>query len=121
MIFVCVLVLRALTYKPHALAEVKPESVFINKERAVETLAELIRCKTVSDRNKENECEAEFDKFKEILPKLFPNVFNVCNAEYVGDRAILVKWSGKSSDSPTVLMSHPSCVDTARSKNFYLV
>lgn len=105
-IFVCVLVLRALTYKPHALAEVKPESVFINKERAVETLAELIRCKTVSDRNKENECEAEFDKFKEILPKLFPNVFNVCNAEYVGDRAILVKWSGKSSDSPTVLMSH---------------
>ena len=27
----------------------------------------MIKCKTVSDRNKENEDEAEFKKFKELL------------------------------------------------------
>ena len=106
LLFILVLVVRALAYKPKRIAETRAESVFINKERAVETLAELIRCKTVSDRNKENECEAEFEKFKATLPELFPNVFKTCETEHVGDRAILIKWRGKSSESPTVLMSH---------------
>lgn len=105
-LFVAVLILRALAFRPTAQKVARAESVIVNKERAVETLAELIRCKTVSDRNKENECEAEFDKFKSKLPELFPKTFAACSTEYVGDRAILVKWSGKSNESPTVLMSH---------------
>ena len=106
LLFLGILIVRALLFKPRRVSEARAESVFVNKERAVETLAALIRCKTVSDRNKENECEEEFDKFKATLPTLFPKTFETCTTEYVGDRAILIKWQGKSPDLPTVLMSH---------------
>ncbi len=105
-LFIAVLLVRALMFRPREMAERSAEPIFVNKERAVETLAALVRVRTVSDRNKENECEAEFEKFKAVLPALFPRVFETCEAVSVGDRAILIKWSGKSSDAPTVLMSH---------------
>ncbi len=111
--FVTALLVRAVCFKPMGERASRPESVFVNKERAVQTLAEMIKCKTVSDRNKENEDEAEFDKFKSLLPTLFPTVFSSCEVEYVGDRAILIRWRGKSEDLPTVLMAHYDVVSAS--------
>ena len=43
LLFIGILVVRALMFKPRAVSDTRAESVFVNKERAVETLAELIR------------------------------------------------------------------------------
>lgn len=115
-LLILILVIRALCFKPAENAFEKSEDVFVNSAAATENLAEMIKCKTVTDRNKELEDEAEFEKFKALLPKLFPNVFTNCEYEEVSDRAILIRWRGEKSESPTVLMAHYDVVGAAEEK-----
>ena len=104
--FISVILIRAIRFKPKTAHAVKPEPVFVNCERATHSLAEMIKCRTVSDRVKENECEEEFERFEALLPNLFPAVYKACTLEKVGPRALLFRWRGKSADAPTVLMAH---------------
>lgn len=115
-LLIMILVVRALCFKPEKKASESSEPIFVDSARATENLREMIKCKTVSDRNKELEDEAEFKKFKELLPKLFPNVFSKCEYEEVGNRAILIRWRGEKNDSPTVLMAHYDVVSVAEEK-----
>lgn len=105
-ILALILVLRALSFKPKNTPISDAPTVFVNAEKAVSDLAEMIRCKTVSDRNHDAEDEREFKKFKTLLPTLFPNVYRECEYIEVGERAILLRWGGRSADAPTVLMAH---------------
>lgn len=95
-----------------ALFRAKPQSftdnteIKFNEKEAVEALAELVRCKTVSYYDKAKEDDAEFQKLYALLPRLYPNVYKVCEKIELPDRALLFKWAGKSSGSPTVLMAH---------------
>lgn len=95
-----------------ALFRAKPQSftdnteIKFNEKEAVEALAELVRCKTVSYYDKTKEDDAEFQKLYALLPKLYPNVYKVCEKIELPDRALLFKWAGKSSGTPTVLMAH---------------
>ena len=99
-------IVRAIMFTPPKAKKDKPAPVFVNSEAAVHALSEMVKCKTVSDRAKEKEDEAEFLKFEKLLPKLFPSVFEKCEYEKVSDRALLFRWRGVSSDNPTVLMAH---------------
>ena len=105
-LLIIVLVVRALNFKPEVNEENQPAAVFVNADKATADLASMIKCRTVSDRNPENEDEAEFIKFKTLLPTLFPRVYQECEYTEVGNKAILIRWSGKSHDAPTVLMAH---------------
>ena len=105
-IFVLVLVIRTLSFKPRSDEDVNFEPLFVDADKAADDLSQMIRCKTVSDKVRENEDESEFLKFNELLPRLFPEVFKTCTLETPSDRSILIKWQGKSSNAPTVLMSH---------------
>ena len=105
-LLILVLIVRALLFKPKTENKRVCETVTVDEEKAVFTLSEMIKCKTVSDRNKQLEDEREFQKFKDLLPTLFPNVYKTCVYEDVSDRAILLRWQGKSSEKPTVLMAH---------------
>ena len=100
------IIIRALLFVPPKKKEIKPAAVSVNTEKAAHDLAEMIKCKTVSDYDKSNEDEEEFKRFEALLPELFPNVYKKCELEKVGDRGLLFRWRGKSSDAPTVLMSH---------------
>ena len=111
-----VVLVRGAMFKPRVFENKSVTSVEIDKEKAVSDLSEMIKCKTVSDKNHENEDEAEFVKFRELLPKLFPSVFEKCEVSYPSDRAILIKWRGESPDSPTVLMSHYDVVSVEEEK-----
>ncbi len=114
--FVTTIIVRAMLFVPEKKKQQKVSFVPVDTEKAVESLAQMIRCKTVSDTDKENEDEEEFEKFEALLPALFPAVFKSCVYEKVGDRAILIKWEGKSHDAPTVLMSHYDVVSVEESK-----
>lgn len=101
-----VLLTRALAFKPQKTASPEPEEIFVDGHAAAKSLSEMIRCKTVSSRDKSIEDSLEFERFKSLLPELFPTVYSNSGYEEVGDRAILLRWRGKSSEAPTVLMAH---------------
>lgn len=113
---IAVVVIRTLMFTSKPEPPKKFETISVNEDKAVSDLAEMVRCKTVSDKNKENEDEGEFDKFKALLPKLFPSIYEKCEFEEVGDRGLLYRYKGKKSDSPTVLMAHFDVVSVEESQ-----
>ncbi len=112
-IFLAVLLIRTIRFKPKKTEREKVAPIFVNSEKAVSDLAEMIKCKTISNVDKAKEDEAEFEKFVELLPKLFPNVFEKCIFDKPSDRSILIKWEGRDHDAPTVLMSHYDVVSAS--------
>ena len=105
-VIVLTVAVRTMKFVPKSIETCSHGNVAVNVDKAVSDLSKMVQCKTVSDRNKSNEAEDEFDKFKSLLTELFPAIHKKCTFEAVGDRALLYKLDGKSSASPTVLMSH---------------
>ena len=105
-IFIAVILIRAFMFKPLNVENKTSHPVFVNGEKAVHDLAEMIKCKTISHRDASLDDEAEFLKFEKLLPELFPTVYAKCSFEKVGNRGLLLKWKGKSSGAPSVFMSH---------------
>ena len=106
LILVAVILVRTLRFVPKKQNEVTPEAINVDRDKATRDLAEMIKCKTISHRNPEEDDESEFLKFEKLLPQLFPKVFETCSFEKVGNRGLLLRWKGKSPDSPSVFMSH---------------
>ncbi|MBQ4050628.1 MAG: M20/M25/M40 family metallo-hydrolase [Oscillospiraceae bacterium] len=105
-VFIAVLVIRALRFNPPAQTAEKTEEVTFDKEAAVSALAELVRCRTVSYYDHSLEDDAEFEKLIALLPSLYPNVMKTCSFTRMEDRALLFRWKGKGSGDPAVLMAH---------------
>ena len=105
-ILIAIILIRTILFIPKKKPEQIVSPVIVNGEKATNDLSEMIKCRTVSDRDKSLEDEAEFAKFEALLPELFPLVFEKCEFEKVDDRALLFKWKGKHSDAPSVFMSH---------------
>lgn len=104
--FLAVIIVRTIRFVPEKVEREAPSAVGYDGEKAVSDLSEMIRCKTVSNIDSSLDDEAEFEKFKALLPRLFPKVYEVCELIPVNKRALLFKWSGESSENPTVLMAH---------------
>ena len=105
-IFIAVILIRTLCFVPAKEEHAAAAPVYVNGEKAAHDLAEMIKCKTISHRDASLDDAAEFEKFEKLLPNLFPTVFEKCSYEKVGDRGILIRWRGKSVDSPSVYMAH---------------
>lgn len=105
-ILCCVVLVRTIEFKPHN--DIKPDTdeITFDRDKAVEALRSLVRCKTVSYSDPSLEDNAEFDKLIDMLPSLYPNVFNTCSFERLPDRALLFKWRGKDSSCASVMMAH---------------
>lgn len=105
-VFLLVVAARTLGFTPKAQpAPVEAEYNF-DKDRAVDCLAQLVRCKTVSYNDHSLEDEAEFAKLISLLPTLYPRVFDVCSVDQLPDRALLLRWPGKNHGDPAVMMAH---------------
>ena len=101
-----VILVRTLRFTPKAQPPVSDEPADFDKDAAVDALAQLIRCKTVSYNDPSLEEEAEFQKLIDLLPKLYPQVFATCSFQQLPHRALLLRWPGKSQGDPAVLMAH---------------
>lgn len=106
LIFLAVILIRTLLFKPLPQPEILNDSVNFNADESVSALQQLIRCKTVSYYDKSLEDDTEFEKLISLLPSLYPNVFKTCTFKQLPDRALLFKWSGQETGDPTVLMAH---------------
>ena len=74
--FVAVININAARLKTPELSKEKREfSVEVDTELAANHLSEMIRCKTVSSKKEEEIDKAEFEKFRALLPELYPTVY----------------------------------------------
>ncbi len=105
-LFLAILVIRALMFNPQKQEKKQAEEITFNKEKAVEDLRQMVMCKTVSNINSELEDKAEFEKFKKLLIDNFPNINKTCTLTYMGKSGILYHWKGKTDKDPAILMSH---------------
>ena len=104
--FAAVIAVRTIRFTPKSQPAVSEEFFDFDKEAAVDALAKLVRCRTISYNDKSLEDDGEFEKLIAMLPELYPNVFRVCSFEQLPDRALLLRWQGKNSGDPAVLMAH---------------
>ena len=105
-LLVAVLIIRTLCFTPKSQSYTDETVIDFDQNAAVDALAQLVRCKTVSYHDKALEDDAEFQKLEDLLPKLYPNVFSSTELIRLPDRALLFKWAGRSAEKPTVLMAH---------------
>lgn len=73
-----------------------------------EKLSRMVQIETISNRN-----DPSFEKFlvfHTLLEELFPNVFSTCEKVEI-DGNLLLKWKGKSSNDPIMLISHMDVVE----------
>ncbi len=105
-LFLAVLIIRTLNFKPKANAKVFDEEINLNSDKIIESLRTLIRFKTVSYRDGSLEDDAEFQALLNELPKLYPNVYKTCTQTLLDDRGVLILWQGKKHDAPSVMMAH---------------
>ena len=105
-IFIAILLVRAAMFKPKEQPAAYTEEISFDKEKAVKSLGELIKCKTVSYNDSSLEDDTEFEKLISLLPELYPNVFRTCSFDRLPDRALLLKWQGKTPGESAVMMAH---------------
>ena len=106
LLFVAVLLIRTLRFTPKPPVEQLSGEENFDKDAAVSNLQQLIRCKTVSYTDPQLEDDAEFEKLINLLPSLYPHVFDTCSFQKLPDRALLFCWKGQTSGDPAVLMAH---------------
>ena len=115
-LLLAVILLRAAFFKPKKQPAISDEAVEFDKNAAVFALQELVKCKTISYNDPSLEDDAEFKKLVAMLPSLYPRVFDVCSFRELPDRALLLRWPGKSDQAPTVLMAHYDVVPVDEEK-----
>ena len=98
--FIAVVAIRTIRFRPKPQPEVTKEEIAFDRDAAVESLAQLVRCKTVSYNDHSLEDEGEFQKLISLLPTLYPNVFGTCTFQQLPDRALLLRWPGKQEGDP---------------------
>ena len=104
--FIAVVAIRTIRFRPKPQPEVTKEEIAFDRDAAVDSLAQLVRCKTVSYNDHSLEDEGEFQKLISLLPTLYPNVFGTCTFQQLPDRALLLRWPGKQEGNPAVMMAH---------------
>ena len=106
LVLVAVIALRTAAFKPKAQPEITNETYAFNKDATVDALTQLVRCKTISYNDPSLEDDAEFQKLISLMPTLYPRVFEICSFDQLPDRALLLRWPGKHSGDPAVMMAH---------------
>ncbi len=116
LLLLAVILLRAVCFNPKKQPETSDEVIEFDKDAAVASLQELVKCKTISHDDHSLEDDAEFRKLVSLLPALYPRVFDVCSFRELPDRALLLRWPGKKDTAPTVLMAHYDVVPVDEEK-----
>jgi len=114
--FIAVVAVRTIRFTPKPQPQLSEESVNFDKDAAVDALAQLVRCKTISYNDKSLEDDGEFEKLISLLPTLYPKVLEVCEFQQLPDRALLFRWPGKKSGDPAVMMAHYDVVPVNEEK-----
>lgn len=78
---------------------------------AADRLATLIRFRTVSAPDERD--ESQFEGFRQELARLYPRLHECLDRTVFEGGSMLMRWSGRSSERPVVLMAHYDVVPAA--------
>ena len=106
LVFLAVIIARTLMFTPKEKPVTDVEEIEFDRDAAIDALAELVKCKTVSYYDSSLEDDAEFEKLIGKLPVLYPHVAETCPMLRLPDRGLLFHWTGKNPGDPAVLMAH---------------
>lgn len=101
-----IILIRTFLFVPNSISSTNSENIEFNSEKAINNLAELIKCKTISNYNHNLEDDSEFDKLVNMLPGLYPNVYKNLDLKKFDGRALLYHWKGVNNDNPSIFMAH---------------
>ena len=104
--FLLVLVIRALCFQPKTQRPIDESTVDFDRDAATTALQKMVQCKTISYNDSALEDDGEFQKLIDLLPGLYPKVFETCSFQKLPGRALLFCWKGQRHDAPAVLMAH---------------
>lgn len=108
------LLTRAALFTPRPSSSVKGEDISVDKDKIVSDMSDMIRCKTVSNRDFDLEDKAEFEKFRRLLIDRFPTFHTSCTLHRLGRNCLLYHLKGQSDQAPSVFMSHYDVVPVDR-------
>ncbi len=114
--FVAVVTVRTIAFKPKSQPVTEAKPIELDREGCIQALRQLVMCKTISHDDHSLEDDAEFEKLVAMLPQLYPNVFVACTMQRLPDRALLLRWPGKTAGDPAVMMSHYDVVPVDEEK-----
>lgn len=106
LLMVLVIVIRTLRFKPEIMEPVTEDVISLNHEKIIKDMVDMVRCRTVSDREEALVNRAEFAKFEALLKERFPNIYEKCQFQKIGKTGLLYYLPGKSSQKPSVCMAH---------------
>lgn len=105
-VLLAVILVRAALFKPEEVLPADPEAIILNEDKIIADMVDMIRCKTVSNREEALVDRGEFAKFEALLKERFPNIHEKCTLEKVGKTGLLYHLPGKSPQKPSVCMAH---------------
>ncbi len=106
MIVVAVIMVRTFLFRPYKNSVLEIEAIELDNDRIVQNMIDMIRCKTVSNRDADLVDKEEFDKFKSLLMSRYPHVNKACELKEIGNNGLLYHLKGKSPENPSVCMAH---------------
>ena len=105
-VFLFVIILRTILFKPNIKQKGDIENIDFDEDKAIENLAKLVRCKTISYFDHSLEDDKEFEKLVSLLPSLYPRVYENLSLLRFDGRALLYHWIGQEKGDPAVFMAH---------------
>ena len=96
-VLILIVLVRTLTFKPQKLEPVAEENIPLDKDKIVADMVDMVRCKTISNRNEALVDRAEFEKFELLLAERFPLIHKNCDLKKIGETGLLYFLKGKSS------------------------
>ncbi|MFI3167369.1 MAG: M20/M25/M40 family metallo-hydrolase [Bacillota bacterium] len=106
LILIAVLIIRAMNFKAEEVGEIQKVNVDFDGERAVKNLSTLVKIPTVSVLDAENGDYSQHEKFIKTLVGMYPQIVEKSEFTRVANYGLMFKIAGKSSENPSVLMSH---------------
>ena len=106
LVLILVILIRTLRFKPRETPVEPADDIDLPREKIVQDMADMIRCKTVSSRDSARVDWAEFGKFRILLKERFPRIRAACTLELIGPTGFLYRLPGKSAENPSVCMAH---------------
>ena len=103
---ILLLLVRTVLFVPKKQQTVEKEEVTLQEEKIVADMVDMIRCKTISDRDEAKVDRQEFFRFEELLKERFPNIYKSATFEKIGKTGLFFHIKGKASDKPSVCMAH---------------
>ena len=105
-LFVAIILIRTFLFTPKKVTKEVGETVTLDEDKIVKDMVDMIRIKTVSNRDESLVDLAEYEKFEVLLKERFPKLFKVAKFEKVGKTGLLFTIKGKKSEKPSVCMAH---------------